>query len=97
MPRGKRLLSILAPIKMDRYCNFNSWTNTIVIMIMMFLMLHKSVIIGNFITEELIFGNRLSSTKIMMISDLLLNKEPTKFPSKSDALKRLGGQLYGLI
>ena len=55
------------------------------------------MIIGNFITEELIFGNRLSSTKIMMISDLLLNKEPTKFPSKSDALKRLGGQLYGLI
>ena len=32
--------------------------------------------------------------KIMMISDLLPNKEPTKFPSKSDALKRLGGQLY---
>ena len=55
------------------------------------------VIIGNFITEELIFGNRLSSTKIMMISDLLPNKEPTKFPSKSDALKRLGGQLYGII
>ena len=57
------------------------------------------IIIGNFITEELIFGNRLqsSSTKIMMISDLLPNKEPTKFPSKSDALKRLGGQLYGII
>ena len=55
------------------------------------------MIIGNFITEELIFGNRLSSTKIMMISDLLPNKEPAKFPSNSDALKRLGGQLYGII
>ena len=55
------------------------------------------MIIGNFITEELIFGNRLSSTKIMMISDLSPNKEPTKFPSKSDALKRLVGQLYGII
>ena len=31
-----------------------------------------------------------------MISDLLPNKEPTKFPSKSDALKRLSGQLYGI-
>ena len=55
------------------------------------------IIISNFNTKQLIFGNRLSSTKIMMISDLLLNKEPTKFPSKSDALKRLGGQLYGII
>ena len=55
------------------------------------------IIISNFNTEQLIFGNRMSSTKIMMISDLLLNKEPTKFPSKSDALKRLGGQLNGLI